>query len=50
LAVLATGIYSLVMTLIILYIVKAVMGLRVSAEEEEVGVDTSAHGESAYNL
>ncbi|HTY21593.1 MAG TPA: ammonium transporter [Desulfomonilaceae bacterium] len=50
LAVLATGIYSLVVTLIILYIVKAVMGLRVSTEEEEVGVDTSAHGEAAYNL
>ncbi len=49
-AVLATTIYSLVATLIILYIVKAVMGLRVTDEEEEAGVDTAAHGETAYNL
>jgi ammonium transporter, Amt family len=49
-AVLATTIYSLVVTLIILYIIKAVMGLRVTDEEEETGVDTSAHGETAYNL
>ena len=49
-AVLATIIYSFVVTLIILYIVKAILGLRVTEEEEVIGVDTSAHGESAYNL
>jgi ammonium transporter, Amt family len=49
-AVLATIIYSFVVTLIILYVIKAVMGLRVTEEEEVVGVDTSAHGETGYNL
>jgi ammonium transporter, Amt family len=49
-AVLATIAYSLVVTLIILYVIKAIMGLRVTEEDELVGVDTSAHGESGYNL
>jgi ammonium transporter, Amt family len=49
-AVLATIIYSFVVSLIILYIVKALVGLRVTEEEEEVGVDTSVHGEAGYTL
>ncbi len=49
-AVLATIIYSFVASLVILYIVKAVMGLRVSEEDEVAGVDTSVHGEAGYNL
>jgi Amt family ammonium transporter len=49
-AVLATIIYSFVVSLIILYIVKAIMGLRVEEEEEVAGCDTSLHGETAYNL
>lgn len=49
-AVLATIVYSFVVTLIILYIVKAIVGLRVTDEEEVVGVDLSAHGETAYSL
>jgi len=49
-AVLATIVYSFVVTLIILYVVKAIMGLRVTDEEEVAGVDTSAHGETAYNI
>jgi ammonium transporter, Amt family len=40
--------YCAVVTLVILYVVKALMGLRVTDEEEEVGVDTSAHGEAGY--
>lgn len=48
--VLATIGYCLVVTLIILFIVNAIMGLRVAKEEEEVGVDTSAHGEVGYSL
>jgi ammonium transporter, Amt family len=48
--VLATAAYSLIITLVILYVVKAVMGLRVSQEEEDAGVDTSAHGEVGYNF
>jgi ammonium transporter, Amt family len=46
----ATIIYCAVVTAIILYVLKALMGLRVSEEEEEVGVDTSAHGEAGYSL
>ncbi len=46
----ATIVYSFVVSLIILYVVKAVMGLRVTEEDEVVGVDTSEHGETAYNL
>ena len=49
-AVVATIVYSFVLSLVILYIVKAVMGLRVSEEDEVVGVDTSVHGEAGYNL
>ncbi len=49
-AVLATIIYSFVVSLVILYVVKAVMGLRVSEEDEVAGVDTSVHGEAGYNL
>ncbi len=42
--------YSLIVTVVILFIIKAVMGLRVSQENEEIGVDTSAHGEVGYNF
>jgi Amt family ammonium transporter len=42
--------YSGVMTALLLYAIKFVMGLRVGYEDEELGVDTSAHGEVGYNL
>lgn len=48
--VLVTAAYSFVVTVVLLYIIKAVMGLRVTQEEEDAGVDTSAHGEVGYNL
>jgi Amt family ammonium transporter len=48
--VVATFAYCFVVTLVILYVVRAVMGLRVAPEEEDAGVDTSAHGEVGYNL
>jgi Amt family ammonium transporter len=44
----ATWGYSLVMTFAILKVLDLVMGLRVSHEEELVGVDMSQHGERAY--
>lgn len=50
LAVVATMVFSFVASLIILYIVKAIMGLRVTEEEEVFGVDTACHGETGYNL
>ncbi len=49
-AVAATIIYDAITTLVILVIIKAVMGLKVSEEEEYVGLDSSQHGEKAYNF
>jgi len=49
-AVAATIVYSFVVSLIILYVIKAIIGLRVTEEDEVVGVDTSVHGEAGYNL
>lgn len=42
--------YSGILTMIIFLVVKLIMGLRVTREEEEAGVDTSAHGEAGYNF
>ena len=47
-AVLATWILAFVGTLIILSILKALMGLRVSEEEERMGLDLSQHNERGY--
>ncbi len=41
-------VYAFVVTLILAKIVDAVIGLRVSEEEEYVGLDISQHGEVAY--
>jgi Amt family ammonium transporter len=39
-----------VVSVIALFIVKLVVGLRVSEEEEREGLDVSSHGEKAYYL
>jgi Amt family ammonium transporter len=49
-AVLATIAYAVIMTVILLTILKAVMGLRVSDDEETIGLDHTQHKESAYTL
>jgi Amt family ammonium transporter len=49
-AVLVTIIYSFVVSAIILLVVKAIMGLKADEEQEEQGMDTALHGETAYNL
>ena len=41
---------AIVATYIILKVVDAVVGLRVSAEEETMGLDLSQHGEEGYSL
>jgi Amt family ammonium transporter len=46
----ATIVYSVVVTWILLKVVDAVIGLRVTHEEEEQGLDWTQHGESGYNL
>ncbi|PTL83994.1 ammonium transporter [Vitiosangium sp. GDMCC 1.1324] len=48
LAVLAVGAYTAVVTLGILKLVDKVLGLRVSEEEERMGLDSTQHGEAAY--
>lgn len=47
-AVVITWVYSIVVTFILLKILDAVMGLRVSQEEESRGLDVTQHGEEGY--
>ncbi|MBN1384352.1 MAG: ammonium transporter [Elusimicrobia bacterium] len=48
--VVAIAAYSIAVTFIILKVLDAVMGLRVSNEEEVIGLDITQHEESAYTL
>jgi ammonium transporter, Amt family len=45
-----TVLFAVVGTAVILMVLKAVMGLRVSEQEERMGLDLSQHSESAYVL
>jgi Amt family ammonium transporter len=47
-AVLVTWVFAVVMTLILLKILDATMGLRVSQDEEVQGLDVTQHGEEGY--
>jgi Amt family ammonium transporter len=49
LGVLATIVYAVVVTFVLLKVVDALMGLRVSEEQESEGLDLSQHGEAAYS-
>jgi len=49
-AVVVSMIYSFVMTFIIAKVLDVVVGLRVSEDEEEEGLDSSQHGEKAFNM
>jgi Amt family ammonium transporter len=44
----AVGGYSFVLTFIILKVLDLTMGIRVSEDEEELGLDVTQHGERAY--
>ena len=46
--VLAYAVWAIVLSFIIFKLLKVTMGLRVSKEEEEIGLDISEHGEIAY--
>lgn len=48
--VLFTVVYTAIVTLVILKVLDRVMGLRVSEEEETIGLDLSLHNERGYNL
>jgi Amt family ammonium transporter len=45
----AVALWSGAASFIILIVLKRTIGIRVSAEEEEAGLDVSSHSESAYN-
>jgi Amt family ammonium transporter len=45
----AIGAYTVIFTLIVGSILKATLGIRVSASEEEAGLDVTEHGMKAYN-
>jgi Amt family ammonium transporter len=50
-ATVVAGAYGFIGTFILLKIIDRVMGLRVSPEQEDAGLDLSIHGESAgYRL
>jgi Amt family ammonium transporter len=48
--VVATAVWSGVLTWILLKLVDAIAGMRVAAEEETEGLDTALHNEKGYNL
>ncbi|MFG3451807.1 ammonium transporter [Stutzerimonas stutzeri] len=48
--VLFTVIYTAIVTFVILKVIDVVMGLRVTEEEETIGLDLSLHNERGYNL
>jgi ammonium transporter, Amt family len=48
-AVAATVTYSFVVTFLLLKIL-SIMGLRVTAREEAIGLDIAAHGEEGYRI
>ncbi|MDE7064060.1 MAG: ammonium transporter, partial [Desulfovibrionaceae bacterium] len=50
LGVVAVGLYSFVVTYIILFVINAIGPIRVTPAEERAGLDESLHGEDAYRL
>jgi Amt family ammonium transporter len=44
------AVYALVMTFVILKLIDLIMGLRVSQQEERIGLDLTQHRESSYTL
>lgn len=48
-AALFTAVYTLIVSLILLKLVDATVGLRVSESDEREGLDVASHGETAYN-
>ena len=48
--VLFTVVYTAIVTFVILKVIDVVMGLRVTEEEETIGLDLSLHNERGYNL
>ncbi|OGW90752.1 MAG: ammonia channel protein [Omnitrophica bacterium RIFCSPHIGHO2_02_FULL_63_14] len=49
-AVLVTLVYSFVVTFVLLKVIDAVMGLRVSEQDETIGLDLTQHREAGYTI
>jgi len=47
-AVVATISYAVVTTFVIIKVIDVVLGIRVTKESEEMGLDLAVHGEAAY--
>ncbi|OGQ51987.1 MAG: ammonia permease [Deltaproteobacteria bacterium RIFCSPLOWO2_02_FULL_53_8] len=48
--VVGVGVFTFAVSIIIWYIIKALIGLRVSEEEEIIGLDICEHGSEAYHI
>jgi Amt family ammonium transporter len=46
----AVGAYSFIVTFVILKVLDMTVGIRVSEDEEELGLDVTQHGERGYTL
>ena len=46
----ATIAYAIVATFAIIKLVDAILGIRISARDEELGIDLAVHGEAAYQM
>ncbi len=49
-AVAATITYAVVGTFVIVKVVDGILGIRISAKDEELGIDLAVHGEAAYQM
>jgi ammonium transporter, Amt family len=48
--ILAAGSYSFIVTYVLVVVIDKTIGFRVNDEDEEMGLDTTQHGETGYNL
>ncbi|MEM8979967.1 MAG: ammonium transporter [Pseudomonadota bacterium] len=48
-SILIVGVYTILVTVVIALVLKAIFGLRVDEETENLGLDIAAHGERAYD-
>src|SRR5690606_28294879 len=46
--ILSIGVFTFIFAYVVFFAIKAIMGLRVSAEEETEGLDIGEHGNEAY--
>ncbi|CAH2032294.1 ammonium transporter [Trichlorobacter ammonificans] len=49
-AIVAAGAYAFIVTLVIAFVLDKTIGLRVEKEDEIMGLDTTQHSESGYNM